>query len=139
MGRFNTVQRCEALARTGTSHREVALGFNFHHSRIDRLADRYHETNCVQDLPRSGRHTVRNPRQDQRVTLTHARNRFLIDSSTVGRIQHTHQITVSTSTIRRRLRAAGMTSRRLYRGPILTHRRRKLRLYARHVRWSTDM
>ena len=48
---------------------------------------------------------------------------------------------MSTSTIRGRLRAAGMTSRRPYRGPILTHRRRQLRLeYARtHVRWSRDM
>ena len=34
-----------------------------------------------------------------------------------------------------------MTSRRPYRGPILTHRRRQLRLeYAgTHVRWSKDM
>ena len=48
---------------------------------------------------------------------------------------------MSTSTIRRRLRAAGMTSRRPNRGPILTHRRRQLGLeFPRtHVRWSRDM
>ena len=41
---------------------------------------------------------------------------------------NTHQITVSTSTIRRRLRAAGIASRRHYRGAVLVHRRRQLRL-----------
>ena len=97
-GRLNTVQRYEALAlvRIGTSHGEVARRFNCHHSTIDRLSDRYHETNSVQDRPRSGRPTVTNPSQDQHVTLTHARNRFLTTASNVGRIQHTHQNTVST-------------------------------------------
>ena len=41
---------------------------------------------------------------------------------------HTQHSTVSTSTIRRRLRAADVTSRRPYRGPILTHRSGQLRL-----------
>ena len=143
MRRPTTAQRYEALAliRIGTSHRAVTRRFNCHHSTIDRLADRYHETNSVQDRTRSQRSTATNPRQDQHVKinmsrstcqdqhvkinmsrstcqdqhvmLMHARNRFLTAASTVGRIQHTHQFTVCTSTIRCRLRTAGMTSRRL--------------------------
>ena len=75
------------------------------------------------------------------VMLTHAHDRFLIAASTVSRIQNTHQITVSTSTIQCRLRAACMTSQRPYRRPIMTHRKRQLRLeYARtHVRWPRDV
>ena len=69
MGRLNTVQRYEAqaLIRIGTSQREVARRTNCHHSTIDRLADRYHETNSVQDRPRFGRPMVTNPRQDQHI------------------------------------------------------------------------
>ena len=86
MGRLNTVQRYEAqaLIRIGSSHREVARRFNCHHSTIDRLADRYHETNSVQDQPRSKRPTITNPRQDQHVMLAHAHNRFLTAASTVN-------------------------------------------------------
>ena len=92
MRRLNTVQRYEGLAliRIGTSHREVPRRFNGHQATIDRLADRYHKTNSVQDRPGSERPLVTNPRQDQHVMLMHARNRFLTAVSTVGSIQHTH-------------------------------------------------
>ena len=105
----------QALIRIRSSRREVAQRFNHHHPTVDRLIDRYHKTYSVQNRPRSGRPTVTNPRQDQHVTLTHTRNRFLTAASTVGRIQHTHQITKSTSTVQHCLRTAGLTSRRPYR------------------------
>ena len=79
MRRLNTVQYFEAVAliRIETNHREVARGFNCHNSTIDRLANRYHETNSVQDRPTSGRPTVTYLRPDKHVTLPHARSRFL--------------------------------------------------------------
>ena len=75
MGRLNTKQQYEpvALIRIVTSRRKVARRFNFHHSTNDRLADRYYETNSMQDQPRSGRPTVTNPRQDKHVTLMYER------------------------------------------------------------------
>ena len=112
MGRLTSVQRYEALAliRIGTSHREVVRRLNYHHSTIDRFDDHAVSQNelCAGSAQIWASYGY--PRQDQHVTLTHVLNRFFIAASTVGRIQHTHQITVSTSTIRRRLRVAHMTS-----------------------------
>ena len=65
------------LIRIGTSHRSST-----------KIQLPPHKTNSVQDRPGPGRPTVTNPRQDQHVTLMHARNIFLTAASTVGRIEH---------------------------------------------------
>ena len=76
-----------------------------------------------------------------KMTLTYTRDRFVTAATTTDRTRHGHYIQVSVRTIGRHLRAARMTSWRPYCGPILTLRRRQLRMYwvRTHARWSRDM
>ena len=138
--------RCSAMKYTAltinvTSCWEIVRRFNCYHSTITILVGRYDEANSVRDRPRSARPRATHIRQDRHVTLTHTRDRFVTDATTTVRIRHIHYIQLSVRTIRRRLRAARMTSR----PPIVDYhwllRRRQLRINCArtHVRWSRDM
>ena len=69
------------------------------------------QTGVVADRPRTGHPSVTSRREDRHIGLRHLRNRFETAASTS---RHLFRCRVSQSTIRNRLRTAGLRARRPY-------------------------
>ena len=139
MPRLNMDQRNQAIGMltAGMSVRHVARNMNCHWSTIIDLRNRYRQQGNVSDRPRSGRPRVTTPNQDRYIQLTHARDRFLPATATARQTVGNHNRPINEHTVRRRLHAYGMRSRRPYVGNILTRRHKQARLaWANaHLRW----
>ena len=129
MPRLSTEDRWQAIGmlRAGVAIREVAWHFQCHHSTIVRLNRRNADTGTVNDRPRMGQPRVTTAAQDQHIVLTHLHNRFQTSVQTSATVRGTRGY-VSAITIRRRLREAGLRSRRPLIGHVITERHRTERL-----------
>ena len=115
----------------------VARRFNCSLQTIYNLQERVQRTGSTSDRPRSGQPRVTTHRQDAYIRQMHLRNRFQTTTSTARQVAG-RRGQVSASTVRRRLRAAGLHARRPYVGPVLTrvHRQRRLQWATLHQRWA---
>lgn len=134
MPRLTPEQRGRALGMKdmGASNVLIARTFGCHRKTIENLMKRYRDTGTTLDRSRTGRPRVTSRREDRYLRTLHLRNRFLTvaesASTALGRV-------LSQSTVRRRLRAAGIRARRPYCGPTLTRQHRHNRLiWTRRVR-----
>ena len=130
MPRLTEEQRQRALGRleAGEPDRVVAHHFNCNVSTIYRLRQRYEATNSCADRPRTGRPHVTTTRQDRAIVRRHLREPFLTATETAHSTYGTHQRPISADTVRRRLSMRDLRCRRPARGPIMTRRRRQMRL-----------
>ena len=135
MPRLREAERNQAIGmiQAGASYVDVSRTFNCSRNTIHELVKRYRLTGDVRDRPRSGRPRATSQRDDQYITLTHLRNRFLPATVTA------RAFNVCPQTIIKRLRKQNrpIRARRPYTGAIITLRHRKARLrWARaHRRW----
>ena len=113
MPRLNINQRHRALAQLDAGA-AVAANFGVDARTISRLVSRYRQTNSVNDRPRSGRPRVTTANQDRQIRLTHLRQRFRPATLTAHMTPGRHNPRINRSTVRRRLRAANLRSRRPY-------------------------
>ena len=138
MPRLSTTERERAIGmlQGRISVAEVARRLNCTRSTIYSLRNRLQQTGSTSDRPRSGQPRVTTQRQDVFIRRRHQRNRFQTASSTARQVVGLRG-QVSGSTVRRRLRAAGLHARRPYVGPVLTrlHRQRRMQWAAVHRRW----
>ena len=108
------------------------------HSVIIRLRDRHVATGSSQERPRSGRPRATTRRQDRHLRLGALRDRATTASTLRGHLRTTTGANVSCSTVRRRLREAGLRSRRPAVRPVLSavNRTRRLAWARQHVTWT---
>ncbi|KAK3106242.1 hypothetical protein FSP39_015872 [Pinctada imbricata] len=120
--------RAIGMLETGQSSRSVDRQFGVHHSTIVQLKDRFPTTALVQDRPRCGRPRKRASVQDRLVKHLTLWNRKITARTLQTNLQRATGIRVSDQTIRNRLRAENLRSRKAaFRIP-LTPRHRRVRL-----------
>ena len=126
-------ERAIGMLQAGLSARRVSRMFNCSHPTIIKLRDRFHASGTTSDRPRPGRPRVTTANEDRQLILWHLRDRFLTSTSSVRRYHRDTGRVIGVSTIRRRLHAAGLHSRRPYNGQRLPPFQRQVR-----VKWSTE-
>ena len=138
MPRLTPLQRGMAIGmlQAGQTPTAVARQLGCHFSTVTRLSQCHQITGSVNDRPRTGRPRVTTAAPDRYIRVTHLRNRMMPATRTVHQV-HGPRGPVSTDTVRRRLRAAGLRDRRPYVGPILTHlhRQRRQQWAQQHQQW----
>lgn len=99
-----------ALGRleAGETAVQVARAFHVHEHTIRRLQQRHAQTGRVEDRRRSGRPRVTSVRQDRHMVLMRLRNRFKVPASTARNMPGRGQARISSRTVSRRLRDAGL-------------------------------
>ena len=99
---------------------------------ITRLMSQLRQTGSTSDRSRSGRPRETTLRQDRHIRLIHIRDRFVPATVAARQTQGRHNPRISAQTVRNRLKAAGLRSRRPVVGAVLTQHHRNARL-----RWNT--
>ena len=137
--RLSAQARAQAIGQiqAGRTYRAVAAVFGVSVSTISRLHHKFITTGSVADLPRPGQPRVTSRHQDRNIRLLHLRHRFRPASETAKETRGRTRRRVSATTIRRRLRDAGISCHRPYHGARLTanHRRLRRNWAAAHLHW----
>ena len=135
MPRLSSTERERAIGmlQGRISVAEIAKRLNCTRSTIYSLRNRLQQTGLTSDRLRSGQPRVTTQRQDVFIRRRDHLNRFQKVSSTARQVVGLRG-QVFGSTVRRRLRAAGLHARRPYVGPVLTrlHRQRRMQWAAVH-------
>jgi len=141
MPRLTNLQRisCCTLAEEGYSNRELARRFAVSPTTISSLLTKFRNTNSVEDLPHRRRPRISTPAEDRLLVRRSLRNRF---ANAVNLRNQWREIGVQSSvtTVKRRLKVAGLKGRVAKRKNILTNRQKANRLqFAReHVTWTRN-
>ena len=122
--KFHAIGMIEA----GQSQNAVSRYFGKSKSVISRLMARYRQTGGVKIRAGRGRPRKTSPRQDRCLRTMALRNRFISAPELRDNFRAVMGIRLSTSTVRNRLKSAGLKSRRPFRGMCLTVAHRRLRL-----------
>lgn len=126
--RLSEAQRWQIIGMhsTGMSFKAIGRQLGFHHTVISRLVRKHRETNDVKDRQRSGRPTVTSQREDRALNRLVRLHPFATSSRL--KTEWLPNRRLSTRTLRNRLKAAGLASRRVIKRPFLTDRHQRLRL-----------
>ena len=105
---------------------------------IARLVERHKATGSVIDRQRPGRERVTTRQQDRYIVLSHLRDRFRTSVETAQETVGTHNLRVSTLTVRRRLQERGISRHKTFKGNVLTPERRISRFNwcRQRMRWT---
>ena len=143
MTRLSNHERSRAIGmlETGKSQKWVAQRLQCTQSTISKLVRRLADTGRVEDRPRSGRPRETTAADDRWIRLQHLRHRTRFATTTALDTLGRRNIPVCANTVRRRLMAAGLSSRRPFKGPVLTaiHRANRLRWCQEHLGWTQQM
>jgi transposase len=115
--------------QNGLSYGQLALLYSLSKSSVYNICRKRHLFGTVKDRPRSGRPRVSSTRDDRRLirmSLTHRKR-------TASELQRDWHVSACLSTVKSRLRNAGLRGHVAARKPFMQNRHRKLRL-----QWSKD-
>lgn len=128
------------LLQQGLSQREVARALHMSQSAVSRVNRRYQESGIFHRRRGSGRRSSTSERDDRFIVHISLRNRALTSVQIQQELRETRGVDVSSSTVRRRLRAANLTPKRPAKCPKLTraHRVARLRFAREHVDWTNE-
>ena len=115
------------MRNVGLSGREISRHLGYSPSVINRLLNRFNQTNEVRDRHRSGRPRVTSRREDG--ALKRLVRRIPFANSTILKHRWLPNRHLSTKTVRNRLRSAGYNARRPIRRPMLTPGHKAARLF----------
>ena len=134
------VAQIVGMVQGGQTQSAVANHFNVHRSVISRAMTRYRQTGLMTERPRTGRPTVTTPREDRYLATLARRNRFSTARSLQNDLQRVAGNRVSTQTVRNRLHAEGLRSRRpAQRIPLPPHHRQQRLIWANQRRnWRVN-
>lgn len=132
--------RAQTLVEEGRSMRYVARILGVNHSTISRLLERHRATGSHSRRHGQGRKRATNVRDDRFLRQNALRNRTATSSQLRNDLETVRNVQVSALTVRRRLRDAGLISRRPIKAPELTraHRVARLRFARAHENWNID-
>ena len=130
--------RALALLDEGIGVRSVSRRLQVTHSVIIKLLDRHVAAESSQERPCSGRPRATTRQQDRHLRIGALLDRATTALTSRGHLRTTIGVNVSCSTVRRRLREAGLGSRRSAVRPILSaiNRTRRLAWARQHVTWT---
>lgn len=119
--------------------RVIAQKFRVCVRQVRRIHHKYITTGSVDDLPRSGRPRVSSPLQDRGLITKSLRNRRLTAPELCGKWQK-EGVVASLSTVKNRLRAAGLHGRVSRKIPLLTptHKQKRLAWALKYRNWTVD-
>lgn len=128
------------LSEEGKSLRYIANRLGIHYSSVSRCIKRYRETRSHSRRPTSGRPRITNPVDDRFIKMQALRKRNSSASSIKNLIAGVRGISISESTVIRRLRESNLSSRRPVKGPLLSaeHRLKRLRFAREHQSWTLE-
>jgi transposase len=129
--RISKAQRWQIIVMhtTGMSFKAIGRHMGYHYTIVSRLVRKHTQTNKVKDLPRSCRPQVTSDLDDR--TLQRL-VRWMPFASTPVLEQHwLSNRSLTTRTVRNRLKSAGLKSRRVTKRPLLADRHRRTRCLAR--------
>lgn len=129
-----------ALLEEGCSQCFVAQSLNVSRSTVQRTWQRYQETGSMKRRPGSGRKPSTEPRDDRFLVSQALRNRKSSYVDLKNNLEDVRNVQVSLWTVRRRLLAANLHSRRPARGPKLLREHRVVRLHFAQncVSWTQE-
>ena len=130
--------RALALLDEGIGQREVARRLQVSLSVIQRLLHRFNETGSVQERRHPGRPRATTRHEDRSLVLSALRERNSTSVALRGQLRAATGTNISSTTVRRRLREAGLASRRPAVRPVLSavNRARRLAWAQVHVTWT---
>lgn len=137
---IETSAQIVALVQDGRSQRYVARNFHVSRSTVQRVLERFRETGSNARRPGSGRNRKTTAQEDRFLQLNTLRNRQTTALQLKNQLFEARGTEVSTWTVRRRLKEAGLQSYRPAHGPQLLPRHRVARLrFARdHLLWTVQ-
>ena len=124
-------ERASGMLQGGMRTADVARAINCNVRTVRRLRQHYRETGRIADHPRSGRPRVTTPAQDWYIRTSHLRDRYRMATITAQVTPGTHNPSISTQTVRNRLREAGLRACRPDVREVLTRHHRQQRHWTR--------
>lgn len=128
------------LKNVGLSYREIAKKVKVSVSTVFFTIKRHSETGGNSDRKRSGRPKATTKSEDKFLRVTSLRDRRLTGQQLQAQLNSGRSKQVSVSTVKRRLRAAGLIGRVAARKPLLRHQNKTKRLSwaMKHRHWTTE-
>lgn len=128
------------LKNVGLSYREIAKKVKVSVSTVFFTVKRHSETGGNSDRKRSGRPKATTESEDKFLRVNSLRDRRLTGQQLQAQLNSGHSTQVSVSTVKRRLRAAGLTGRVAARKPLLRRQNKTKRLAwaMKHRHWTTE-
>lgn len=132
--------RAVTLIEQGCTYGHVAQTLRVSKSVVHRVVKRYRQTGQYTRLAGQGRKRKTVARDDRFIVTSVLRNRTLTSSEVRTRLQDVRNVTVSTKTVRRRLKSAGITSHVPARSPVLStaHRVARVTFARNHEQWDNE-
>lgn len=132
--------RASTLLEEGRSMRYVANLLGVNHSTISRMARRLRETGTHHRRRGQGRRRATNQIDERFLRQQVLRNRKCTSRELSNQLETVRNVRISALTVRRRLKEAGLASRRPASAPLLTadHKTRRLRFARDHAQWTVD-
>lgn len=134
------ISKAVTLIENGFTYDQVAQTLRVSKSVIHRNVKRYQQTGEYTRREGQGRKRVTSERDDRFIVSSVLRNRTLTSSEVRTALQEVRQVTVSTKTVRRRLKEARIGAYLPARGPLLTtgHRVARTNFARSHCNWDDD-
>ena len=106
------------MLTAGMKNKEIARHFQVSESTISRLRTKFHQTDSVKDLPRTGRPRKTTRREYNCIVTSSRRDRFLSCAKIADLVRNAPETMISAKIVRRRLCCARLRSRRPYVGRV---------------------
>ena len=122
----NDHHRAIGMLEAAMTVNDFAVSFGFYHTTIWKLTQRLRTTGAVEDRPRSGSPEPLTPREERYISIRAGRDHFLPATGIVDRVQRATGFRISAQTVRNKLKACRLQSRRPHNCMELTvHHKRK--------------
>ncbi|KAF6201614.1 hypothetical protein GE061_004006 [Apolygus lucorum] len=145
---YDDISKCRDVKRqiiglwkAKKTYREIAEALGVSKTCVEHSVNAFKETGTISEKPRSGRPRKTTERDDRAVVNLSKINRRASLPEIASEMEGFHGVSVSVSTVSRRLREVGMESRVALQKPLLNvGHRAKRRNFAREKRdWNIDM
>ena len=137
---YETWQSIVVLRNEGYSMLEIAKKLNISYNGVYYSLQRTAQTGSNQSRKRSGRPRCTTEQEDKYIRVSSLRNRRLTGPELAASLNGTRKTPVSTSTVKRRLRDAGLLGRVAKKKPYLrlANKRKRLIWAKEHRHWTEE-
>ena len=133
-------QSAITLRNEGQSLRKIARTLQLSVTAVAKTVKQFEQTGTLEDRKRSGRPRVTSKSDNKFIRVTSLRNRRLTAPEIQAQLNATRSTDVSTSTVQRRLRDAGLKGRIAAKKPLLRviNRKKRLAWAKKHRNWTSE-
>lgn len=126
------------LHNEGKPYREIASKLKISLKGVQTTITRHRATGSLKDRPRSGRPKATTEVEDRNIVITSKRNRRMTAPEIRAQVNQSRPNPVSVTTVKRRLRAAGLHGRVAVRKPLLRkiNKQKRLQWALKHRNWT---